>query len=105
MKEPDGKPELMAKPPEVLEHTDEPPVVARLIVEIRSDGYRHGPAEVMQRLAAGERVDPSLYYFRTVLRFATASAEPGLARLNGLLGCAIGERQAGAVLLDVFVLG
>lgn len=30
----------MAKPPEVLEHTDEPPVVARLVIEIRSDGSR-----------------------------------------------------------------
>jgi len=34
------KPELMAKPPDELERTDEPPVVARLIVEIRSDGSR-----------------------------------------------------------------
>jgi hypothetical protein len=30
----------MAKPPEALDRTDEPPVVARLIVEIRSDGTR-----------------------------------------------------------------
>ena len=73
-------------------------------VEIRSEGYRHGPAEVMERLAAGEPVDPSRYYFRTALRFATASADPGLARLNGLIGFAVGARQAGRVLLDVYLL-
>ena len=28
------------------------------LIEVRSDGLRHGPAEVMQRLARGEEVDP-----------------------------------------------
>lgn len=36
-------------------------------------GLRHGPAEVMARLAAGERVDPADYYFRIVPVFETAS--------------------------------
>lgn len=34
------KPELVGQPPGDLERTDEPPVVARLVVEIRSDGSR-----------------------------------------------------------------
>ena len=37
---------------------------------------RHGPPEVLARLAKGEDVDPSLYYFRTVMRFETAHPAP-----------------------------
>ena len=36
----DAKPELVTSPPTAVEHADEPPVVARLIIEIRSDGSR-----------------------------------------------------------------
>jgi hypothetical protein len=39
------------------------------LIQIRNRGLRHGPPEVMARLAAGERVDPSEYYFRTVPEF------------------------------------
>jgi hypothetical protein len=77
---------------------------AGALVEIHSDGYRHGPAQVMARLAAGAAVDRSEYYFRTALRFALVSADPRLARLNGLLGVGVGQRQAGRVLLDIFTL-
>jgi hypothetical protein len=48
--------DLIAKPPEEVERADEPPVVARLVVEIRSDGTRtiaRGAVEDAQR---GERV-------------------------------------------------
>ena len=36
-------------------------------------GLRHGPPEVMARLAKGESVDPASYYFRTTPVFETAS--------------------------------
>lgn len=39
------------------------------IIQIRNRGLRHGPAEVMARLAAGDTVDPSAYYFRTIPEF------------------------------------
>ncbi len=39
------------------------------VIQVRNKGLRHGPAEVIQRLAAGEEVDPSSYYFRTVPEF------------------------------------
>ena len=45
----------MAKPPEVLEHTDEPPVVARLIVEIRSDGSRTIARGAIEDVSTGAR--------------------------------------------------
>ena len=47
-------------------------------VVVRSDGLRHGPPEVIAALARGEAVEPSRYYFRTVMRFETA--DPALAR-------------------------
>src|SRR5215212_4671774 len=34
---------------------------------------RHGPAEVLQRLNAGDRVDPNLFYFQTAATIETAS--------------------------------
>lgn len=40
-----------------------------VLIQIRNKGLRHGPPEVMQRLVAGEEVDPSEYYFRTVPEF------------------------------------
>jgi hypothetical protein len=48
----------------------------------------------------GEAVDPSLYYFRTALRFETAA--PALAWMNKILAIGRGERLAREVKLDVF---
>jgi Protein of unknown function (DUF3237) len=83
-------------------------IKARYVVEtasggrvlITSEGLRHGPPDVLARLAAGEPVARKLYYFRTVMRFETA--DPTLDRLNRILALASGERQAKAVNLDVY---
>ena len=83
-------------------------IQARYIIEsetggtvmVQSDGLRHGPADVLAALARGESVDPSLYYFRTLMRFDTA--DPGLSWLNRILALARGMREANAVRLDVF---
>ena len=40
-----------------------------VVIQIRNRGLRHGPPEVMQRLAAGDAVDPAEYHFRTVPGF------------------------------------
>ena len=40
-----------------------------VVIQIRNRGLRHGPPEVMQRLASGQEVDPAEYYFRTVPEF------------------------------------
>jgi hypothetical protein len=42
--------------PEALEAADDPPVVARLVVEIRSDGSRTVARGAIEDLASGERV-------------------------------------------------
>jgi hypothetical protein len=70
------------------------------LILVSSEGLRHGPPEVMDRLARGEMVDPALYYFRTVMRFE--SAAPALGWLNKVLALARGERRARSVRLEVF---
>lgn len=69
-------------------------------VLVSREGLRHGPPEIMNRLAQGEAVDPGLYYFRTVMRFETA--DPSLAWLNRILALARGTREARVVRLDVY---
>ena len=51
-------------------------------------------------LARGEPVEPSRYYFRTVMRFETA--DPVLAWLNRILALGTGAREKLAVRLDVY---
>ena len=67
---------------------------------VSSEGLRHGPPEVMERLARGEAVEPELHYFRTLMRFETA--DPAVAWLNRILALARGTRLANAVRLDVY---
>ncbi len=70
------------------------------LIYVRNDGFRHGPPEVMKRLAAGEAVEPSLYYMRATPRFETGDAR--YAWLNRTVCVATGERRANAVALEVF---
>jgi hypothetical protein len=69
-------------------------------VEVWSRGLRHGTAEAIRKLIAGEPVDPSLYYFRTALRFE--SAAPSLHWLTRVLAIGVGERRPDAVLIRAF---
>ena len=70
------------------------------LIYVKNRGYRHGPAPVLQKLAAGEAVDPGLYYMRTTPRFETGDAR--YSWLNGMICVATGARRAAAVELDVF---
>jgi hypothetical protein len=70
------------------------------LVYVTNRGVRHGPAEVMRRLAAGEPVDPALYYMRTTPWFETGDAR--YAWLNRIVCVATGARRATAVELEVF---
>lgn len=67
---------------------------------VSSEGLRHGPPDVMARLARGENVDPTLYYFRTLMRFETA--DPAVDWMNRILAIAHGQREARSVRLDVY---
>lgn len=70
------------------------------LIYVRNRGYRHGPAAVLEKLAAGEAVDPGLYYMRTTPLFETG--DPRYAWLNATICVASGARRAAAVELDVF---
>jgi hypothetical protein len=70
------------------------------LIYVRNRGYRHGSPETMRRLAAGEAVDPSLYYMRTTPRFETGDAR--YAWLNRIVCVATGARHTDAVELEVF---
>lgn len=70
------------------------------LIYVRNVGYRHGPAEVIRRLAAGESVDPSLYYMRTTPWYETG--DPRYAWLNRIICVGTGARRASSVELDVF---
>ncbi len=88
----DGAADIQAR------YTIESDAGARILVS--SDGLRHGPPDVMERLVRGDNVDPSQYYFRTAMRFETADAS--LDWLNRILAVARGAREARAVRLDVY---
>jgi hypothetical protein len=70
------------------------------LVYVRNVGLRHGPPEVLARLAAGEPVDASLYYMRTTPTFETGAAK--YQWLNRVVCIATGARLANAVELEVF---
>jgi hypothetical protein len=64
-------------------------------------GLRHGPADVMAKLAAGEPVDPSLLYFRTAPFFETA-ADGKYAWMNKAVFVATGRREPSGPIYRVF---
>ena len=70
------------------------------LIEVRSDGMRHGPAEVMARLARGENVPRDAYFFRTLIRFQTGA--PAWLHLNKVMALACGRREATRVILDYY---
>ena len=65
-------------------------------------GLRHGPADVMAKVAAGEPVDPSLYYFRTAILFETSSEKYDW--LNRVFGIGTGSRTAAGPEYEIFEL-
>jgi len=72
------------------------------LVHVLSQGLRHGPPEIMAKLARGEDVDPSSYVFRSVMRFETG--EPALAFLNKTIAVAVAQRKARRVELTAWAI-
>lgn len=66
-------------------------------VLVRNRGLRHAPPDVMRRLLAGERVDPSLVYFKSTPVFETAA--PELQTLVRSIFIGVGERYPKEVVL------
>ena len=71
-------------------------------IEVRSTGLRRLTPEVADRIARGEAVDPSEYYFRTHIRLSTSA--PRLAWMNERIGVSTGERRNDLVTIHVHEL-
>src|SRR6202035_3549579 len=87
--QPDGLTEIDAHYVVQLENGD--------LLYVTNRGVRHGPAEVLQKLAAGGKVDQSLIYFRTVVTVETAV--PALQWMNRTIFIAKGERLPNEALI------
>lgn len=73
------------------------------LIDVRNFGFRHGPPEVMARLAAGEAVDPADYYMRTWPRLETG--DPRHSWVNRTIFLGTGARFAAAVRIEVYEVG
>ncbi len=70
------------------------------LIYVLNQGIRSGSKEVMGRLARGEEVHPSEYYFRTRPVFETGS--PKYQWLHRIVAVATGERLANEVIITVY---
>jgi hypothetical protein len=67
------------------------------LIYVTNIGIRHAEPDVMRRLNAGERVDPSEVYFRAAPKFETAA--PRLDWLMRSIFVATGERYPNGVII------
>lgn len=73
-----------------------------VLIQVRNRGLRHGPAAVLQRIAAGDAVDPAEYYFRAAPLFE--APEGRYDWLNRGIFVATAERQQLLVIVRVFLV-
>jgi len=72
------------------------------LLYVQSRSIRHGPAEVLARLARGEDVDASEYTFRAATKIETTA--PELAWMNKGIFVSVGGRRPGAVVYETYVV-
>ena len=72
------------------------------LLYVTNHGIRHGPAEVIRKLNAGEQVDQSLMYFRTVVSIETAA--PALQWMTRTIFVCVGERLPNEAVIHVYRL-
>ena len=70
------------------------------LIFMRYGGMRHGPPAVMERLARGEPVDPSEYYFRISPQFETGSSK--YSWLNKIIAVGTGHRLSSGPIYHVY---
>jgi hypothetical protein len=70
------------------------------LIYVLNQGIRSGSKEVMGRLAKGEKIHPSEYYFRTRPVFETGA--PKYQWLHRIVALATGERLPNEVIITVY---
>ena len=73
------------------------------LITLENRGFRHGPPDLAARIAAGEQVPPSEYYFMTTPMFETAA--PRLQWLNRTIFIGEGQREKSRVIINVWRVG
>jgi hypothetical protein len=73
------------------------------LLYVRSQGVRHGSAEVLARLSRGEEVDASEYVFRTSTQIETGA--PDFDWLNKGVFISVAGRQPGGVIYEIYLVG
>jgi hypothetical protein len=73
------------------------------VLYVQSRSTRHGSADVLARLAAGEDVDPSEYTFRASTQIETAAAE--LDWLDQGVFLSVGGRRPTGVVYETYLIG
>ena len=69
-------------------------------IEVINFGYRHGPAEVLAKVAAGEHVSPDQYYMRTMARLETGDSRYDW--VNRMIFVGTGARYAEQVRMSLY---
>ena len=72
------------------------------VIEVTNPGLRTATADVVERLAKGENVDPALYYFRTTPSFRVAGGELDWLARHAFV--ARGIRRPDHVLIDYYMV-
>lgn len=72
------------------------------LVYVATRGVRDGPPDVLERIARGEAVDPTAYYFRVCLQYETSAEAHGW--LNRVVAVASALRLADRVVYDAYVV-
>lgn len=72
------------------------------IIEVVNLGFRHGPPEILARLARGEDVNPGDYTMRTSARLE--SGDPRFDWVNRTVFVSSGARSAQTVVIDLYAV-
>ena len=72
------------------------------LLDVRSRSVRHGNADVLARLAAGEPVDPHEYTFRAATQIETGA--PSLEWVNKGVFISVGARDPAGVTYDTYLV-
>lgn len=72
------------------------------VIEVTNPGVRTASPEVIERIAKGEDVDPSLYYFRTTPSFRVAGEQ--FAWMQRSVFVARGVRRPTSVSIDFYIV-
>jgi hypothetical protein len=72
------------------------------VIEVTNPGVRTAAPEVIEKLAKGEPVDPSAYYFRTTPRFVVKDGPYGWLRRKVFV--ARGIRKPDSVVIDFYTV-